>query len=123
MLVDHPASRAGGRAIWGVPKELATFERGERDWTVRDAAGTVVLRARWSPPRLRLTVPVAGFFAGVAEGPPRRARLAGRVTVGPALAELEVPAASPLTALRIDGRRAALAGEARLRAEAPRLWG
>ncbi len=41
LYVDNPASLAGGRAIWGVPKEKATF-----DVAVRGAERTVVVHGR-----------------------------------------------------------------------------
>lgn len=31
IWVDHPASAAGGRALWSMPKQLAMFRIGERD--------------------------------------------------------------------------------------------
>ncbi|MGB8703202.1 MAG: acetoacetate decarboxylase family protein [Thermosynechococcaceae cyanobacterium] len=35
IYVDHPDSVAGGREIWGFPKELATFTWGDRDVAVK----------------------------------------------------------------------------------------
>lgn len=31
VWVDHPASVAGGRALWGMPKQSAVFRNGDRD--------------------------------------------------------------------------------------------
>ena len=116
MHVDHPGSRAGGRAIWGVPKELATFDWSEGGCTVGDEHGELA-RLAWPPPRVRVPLPATGFFAGDVDGPPRRARLAGTLRVGPVLADVDAPR------LGFSGRRPALAGHARLRAGHPRRWG
>lgn len=115
MHVDHPDSKAGGRAIWGVPKELATFAWSDGGCAVRDEAGSLLARLRWPVPRVRVGLPASGFFAGDAVGPLRRARLGGTVRVGPVVADVDAPL------LGVRGRRLALAGEARLRAEEPRV--
>ncbi len=58
IWVDSPASRAGGRALWAVPKELADFEPGPTTSVVAD--GELLARVRdrgasgpWLPVRGR----------------------------------------------------------------------
>lgn len=120
MHVDDAASQAGGRAIWGVPKELARFERDGETREVRDAQDRLLLRARWPMPRRLVALPASGSFAGAIAGPLRRAALRGSLRAAPVVARLEVPDDSPLAPLGVSGRRPALAGLADLRAEAPR---
>lgn len=40
IWVDSPESRAGGRELWGIPKELADFTRSERPGRVQMSMGT-----------------------------------------------------------------------------------
>lgn len=41
IWVDSPASRAGGRELWAIPKQLETFERSEQGSTVTASMGSV----------------------------------------------------------------------------------
>ncbi|BCB90485.1 acetoacetate decarboxylase family protein [Phytohabitans suffuscus] len=41
IWVDSPASRDGGRALWGIPKELATFDFDDRDGGLDARAGGI----------------------------------------------------------------------------------
>ena len=48
IWVDSPASRAGGRELWSIPKELETFERSEGDGIVTASMGSAArLDARY----------------------------------------------------------------------------
>jgi hypothetical protein len=93
LYVDSAASLAGGRAIWGVPKEMATFEIGHEigltTIDVRQGAHGVC-RIRCSVPvrglRLPLPMPALGerdeellFFTG---------RMAARLSLARAAVEL-----------------------------------
>lgn len=78
IWVDSPASRDGGRALWGIPKELATFDFSEDGLSARDgdgplAQGTVsrilALPGRW-PSGFR----VAQWLGGKAKFSPVRSR-------------------------------------------------
>jgi acetoacetate decarboxylase len=121
IAVDSPASLAGGREIWGLPKRLAEFA-----WTPAGVAvaegGVEVLRTRVR--RRGVPVPLAGVapFVGELESGPRVHTVArGRLRGAPALVDVEVPAGSPLAAHGVDGRRAALAaGALDLHVPAPR---
>jgi hypothetical protein len=71
MLVDRDTSQAGGRAIWNLPKELASFDwSGDppRSVVVCDRDGEVVMSARWSQGRLSLPLPVLAPFLGTVDG-------------------------------------------------------
>ncbi|SDT13645.1 acetoacetate decarboxylase [Nocardioides scoriae] len=55
IWVDSPASRAGGRDLWAIPKELAELEQehppGATSWSVRTEASPVA-SARFTAPRV-----------------------------------------------------------------------
>jgi len=110
IFVDSPASRRGGREIWGLPKELATFS-----WSPKDVAveqdGRALVRARLRRRAPRLPVPLVAPVAGNRGGVTVRAAGTGWLRAAPALATVEVPAASPFAALGLDGARAGLAGD------------
>lgn len=67
IYVDHPDSVAGGREIWGLPKELATFEW-ENGNTIKVYQGSKLLYSlnyqpkNWSLP-LSLTLPSFGILS------------------------------------------------------------
>jgi Acetoacetate decarboxylase (ADC) len=115
MWVDSEASRAGGRAIWGVPKELARFEWQEngrdRAVTVRDEADTLLLRAAWR--RSPVTVPLraTSAFFGSLEGPLRRGPMGGRFPGGPARMVVDAPSEGPVAALALARRLPGWAGD------------
>lgn len=85
MVVDDERSRRGGRDMWAVPKEMATFSwtKGRRTGcAVHAADGSPLARFEWTPPALRLPLPASSYFMGAAEGrirraPPRERRRAG----------------------------------------------
>ena len=98
IVVDLEASVAGGRAIWGLPKELA-----------RDTAHLV--RARIRPPRARLPLPLTpAVFGRAPDGGLLWTATRGTLRGGLALATLEVPAQSPLSPLGLSGTWPAVAG-------------
>lgn len=112
MWVDDPRSVAGGRSIWGLPKDLAEFERagvpGDGRVEIRvggELACAIEARPAAGAPRvpLPLVVPVLGAGGRLALG-----RGLGRLA--PARARIDVPAASPLADLGLAGAHAALAG-------------
>jgi len=70
IWVDSPASREGGRALWGVPKELADFGDLSTEPVdgelVASTAGADLARASFTPARLPgvpLPLPVTAFIA------------------------------------------------------------
>jgi acetoacetate decarboxylase len=121
--VDSPASLAGGRRMWGVPKDLATFAWGDGGGvTIVREDGVPVLGAAWRTPARTAALPGLVTNNGTTGGADRR-RFTGRGTldVAPARARVDVPAGSPLAGLPLGGRRIALAGRADLRLRAPRV--
>ena len=106
IYVDSPASMRGGRAIWGLPKELAEFDYDGRTFKARQN-GTTLLQARirrragFLP--LLLPTPITSH-AGDTIG-------RARIKAAPALVTLDVPPTSPFASLRLDGTHLALAGD------------
>jgi acetoacetate decarboxylase len=120
--VDSPASLAGGRRMWGVPKDLATFAWRPGGVTITREDGTPLLGAAWRTPRRTLPLPGSTRSNGTVGGVDRRAFAGGgRLTMGPARVDVDVPAASPFAALGLAGRRPSLAGHADFRLRAPRV--
>jgi acetoacetate decarboxylase len=110
IYVDDARSRAGGRALWGVPKELAEFRWRPGAVEVDDAGGAALLRASWREPRIQVPLPAALPFAGALHGAVRRGRLAGTLRLAPARVALELAPGSPLAALRLGRPRIAAVG-------------
>ncbi len=78
IWVDSEASRDGGRALWGIPKELATFDVRGGDFAARDekgpiATGTVRPRFRL-PGRAPVGFSVVQWLDGAARVSPVRTR-------------------------------------------------
>lgn len=59
IWVDNPASKAGGRELWGIPKELADFEIAHAPsfHGVARVDGGLVAEARVTPRRVSLRLP------------------------------------------------------------------
>ncbi|WP_447007520.1 acetoacetate decarboxylase family protein [Saccharothrix isguenensis] len=100
IWVDSPSSRAGGRELWGIPKELAEF-----DWdpgltaSARNVDG-VIASVRAKPRRFGLRLPVMtstwqAFGRGLARTP-----LRATGSVAPLRATWSVGPAGPLSWLR-----------------------
>lgn len=98
MIVDSERSMLAGRALWGLPKTLGRFDWQPEGVTVRNAAGTTLLAARYTLRRrsLPLATPPLPVFS--LRGPRRQLFTVGgwlgdaqRVHV-----QLTAPADSPL---------------------------
>jgi len=106
IYVDDEQSMAGGRHIWGLPKELATFTYERSHFTARQGDVTLLhakIRRRAGRLPLRLPTPItsaAGDTIGDA-----------RIKAAPALVRLEIPHNSPFAHLRLGGTHLALAGD------------
>ena len=105
IYVDDEQSMHGGRQIWGLPKELATFEYGRTRFEAAQEQPLLRATIRRRPGRLPLIVPApivseAGATLGIA-----------RVRAAPALVTLDVPAASPFAHLGLSGTHLGLAGD------------
>jgi Acetoacetate decarboxylase (ADC) len=93
IYVDLEASLAGGRAIWGLPKEMASFTARDGRVAVRAADGrslaTIAVRRRARGARLPLWAGVIGTLGGAAA----RTATTGRLRASPAAAQVEIRAA------------------------------
>lgn len=107
IWVDSPASRDGGRALWGIPKELARFEFDGAHWRASDDDGRLAdgtVRPRWRlPGRWPLRFAVVQWSDGRAKVSPVRAS-AGLAVAG---TQFRADPAGPLAFLA--GRRPLLA--------------
>jgi acetoacetate decarboxylase len=121
IWVDEERSMAGGRELWGLPKQLATLHWRPGAVDVSDTAGAPLLRACWTERRLLVPVPAAAPFAGLLDGVARRAWLLGALRVAPIRLDLEIPQSSPLGSLGLAGRRLGFAGRLDVHTTAPRL--
>ena len=74
IWVDSDASRAGGRELWGIPKELATFDFAPGSFAAKDADGAIASgtsRARVRlPGRLPVRFSVVQWLSGRAKVSP-----------------------------------------------------
>jgi acetoacetate decarboxylase len=106
IYVDDAESLSGGHEIWGLPKELATFEYTRTRFVARQEETTLLeARIRRRPGFLPLLIPApvvsdAGATRGIA-----------RIKAAPALVTLDVPPTSPFASLGLSGTRVALAGD------------
>lgn len=90
IWVDSPRSRDGGRALWGIPKELAEFTVDGPEWTA-----TSIARARVRPgARLPGRWPVAFRVAQMLAGKLKLSRV--RSTSGLRFARVDWDAGAPL---------------------------
>jgi hypothetical protein len=80
IWVDSPASRDGGRALWGIPKELAEFDFSGEGLSARDADGLLargtVTRMLAVPGRWSSGFRVAQWLGGKPKFSPVRSRAA-----------------------------------------------
>jgi hypothetical protein len=121
--VDSPQSLAGGRRMWGVPKDLATFAwRGGRATLTRED-GVALLDASFPQPGRTLPIPAVVAGNGTTGGADRRRFVGtGALRMAPARMEVTIPPQSPLATLPLAGRRRpALAGHADFRLRAPHV--
>lgn len=118
--VDDPASREGGRAIWGIPKEDAVFQ-----WHATSggtavkvsAGGTEIVSVTVAARPRRLRIPVAAPFVG--RDGSRRSWVLGFLCAAPVSVRVRVPAGSPLDSLQPAFSRTALVGDVDLRVGRP----
>ena len=103
IWVDSEASRAGGRALWGIPKELAEFDFAGAHLAARDEAGP--LATGTARPRLRLPVrlPFRFSIAQWLDGRTKVSPVRSTATVALAEASFEADPSGPLAFLA--GRR------------------
>jgi hypothetical protein len=103
IWVDSVPSRDGGRALWGIPKDLAELEITDNRATAASAGATLATAILQSGPRLPFRWPV-GFrvLQSLHSGPKTsRVRASGRIAFD--RSQWTVPAGGPLGFLA--GRR------------------
>lgn len=102
IYVDNPDSVAGGRQIWGLPKELAQFT-----WSLQGHPGVEVyqdqqllcsLQSQWQLPGWRL--PLTGYAFGGLSTDLFRFQVQTSLRLGLCGIRSEIPATSPLVAYR-----------------------
>jgi hypothetical protein len=103
IWVDSEVSRDGGRALWGIPKQLATFTFAGRSFAAADGDGPIasgtVRPIAWLPGRWSLGFRLVQWLDGAAKVSPVRAR----ARLGIARASLDADPSGPLAFLA--GRR------------------
>ena len=121
--VDSPASLAGGRRMWGVPKDLATFDWADGRVRLTGEAGEHLMTATFPQPRRRLRLPSLLASNGTTGGDDRRRFIGtGPLRMAPARIDVDVAPGAPFAGLPLDGDgRVAFAGHADFRLRAPRL--
>lgn len=100
IYVDHPGSVAGGRDIWGLPKEMAQFHwEGDRSTIhiCQDGKPLCVLKRQWL--LSGWTQPLAGSVFSELDGKLQIFAATGELKWHLAGLEVEVPSVSPFAAL------------------------
>ncbi|KHL17078.1 acetoacetate decarboxylase [Mumia flava] len=103
IWVDSPESRAGGRALWGIPKELASFDD---PTAARLPGGPPLAAAAFGPGgrAVRLPLPLrTRTIQATTDGTAWPSRIVARGTLARTTAAWRIPAAGPLAWLA-DGR-------------------
>ncbi|MGF1498239.1 MAG: acetoacetate decarboxylase family protein [Elainellaceae cyanobacterium] len=106
IYVDNPHSVAGGRMIWGLPKELAEFSwrRGDRSEIIVTQAGKSLCRLAYSwrvPGIWQPWLPIAGFSTSSGELFWYSATAKAQPYLLPQV-EMEIPGESPLMGLELS---------------------
>ncbi|MBC6981443.1 acetoacetate decarboxylase family protein [Caulobacter sp. 17J80-11] len=97
--VDAPASVAGGRAVWAVPKRLGAFSPGER---LNDAGVPVAALEDAQPSGPHVPAPLFGRLLQADGDTLVSAAFSGRARIAPARVRWTAPPGSPLA--RVAGR-------------------
>ncbi|WP_071515647.1 acetoacetate decarboxylase family protein [Geitlerinema sp. PCC 9228] len=104
IYVDHPDSVAGGREIWGLPKEMAefTWEKGNPSQVTVRQEGTTLLRLEYR--RSLGYLPLRAQLYGYSILEPALLRFAIRMRgwMGGTGSRLEIPEESPLATLPLS---------------------
>lgn len=126
IYVDNPDSMAGGREIWGLPKEMAEFR-----WESSDRQRVTVFQGEQTLLRLDYQrsfgdLPLRGKLHGysILESALLQFAIRGRGWIGLVGSTLEIPASSPLAKLPLSRRKLTYrCSNARLTVEAPESVG
>lgn len=101
IYVDSADSAAGGREIWGLPKELAdfTWEKGERSRVTVRQGDRLLCRLTYTPPNFSLPLPVKGPFLSALNSDFLLFQGEFESRLGLIGSQLEIPAESPFAML------------------------
>ena len=105
IYVDDEQSLSGGREIWGLPKELATFEYGPTHFKARQ--GETLLEARIRRRRGRIGMLVPAPIVSEAGATLGRAK----IKAAPGAGHARRSTAQPVRDLGLSGTHLALAGD------------
>lgn len=121
IWVDSESSVNGGRSIWRLPKDLATFGHDPARRFEAVAGGTTLVRIAAAEPCLLAPAPLPSVVPMVSGSEGSRWFTLGRsvLRAGPARVRVEVPPASPLAELAMRPAPVGLAGRATLVMDAP----
>jgi acetoacetate decarboxylase len=105
IYVDHPDALAGGREIWGLPKELAqfTWQAGDQSQVTVRQGGRVICTLHYGRPRRLWRLPL--FLPVLSRRGAHLLRFTGTGTArfGLGKGRLDVPAEHPWAALGMAG--------------------
>ena len=101
LYVDNPDSVAGGREIWGLPKELAEFswETGDPMRIIVAQSDRELCRFTYSPPSLTVPLPFSGDVLSLLNSDFLIFKGDIQSRIGLVSGNLEVPADSPFASL------------------------
>lgn len=102
IWVDSADSRDGGRALWGIPKELARFETAG-DTTAASTAAGPIAAAGLGAPRLAVRLPIAFRVVQALAGAARTTPVRATARIGPVRVSWRAEPGGPLAFLA--GRR------------------
>jgi hypothetical protein len=98
IWVDSEVSLAGGRGLWGIPKDLATF--GERYAETADGPIASASFAARRAPSVRLPIPLRGSVVQTVDGRTKASAIRAGGSVRPATARWDLAVGGPLAWLR-----------------------
>jgi acetoacetate decarboxylase len=103
IYVDHPASIAGGREIWGLPKQLAQFEWSQDGCEIAVNVGSQPLcRLRSDTAQIRAPLPIYAPVMSHVSGRLATFHAAGRGWVGRVGCEVSMPLDGPLAPFHFE---------------------
>lgn len=104
IYVDNPDSVAGGREIWGLPKELGQFswETGDRMKIIVAQSDRELCRFTYSQPRFTIPLPFSGDVLSLLNSDFLIFKGDFKSRIGLINGDFEVPADSPFASLNLE---------------------
>ncbi|WP_121256371.1 acetoacetate decarboxylase family protein [Nocardioides ferulae] len=99
IWVDSPSSRAGGRELWGIPKDLADFDRSDDGRLAARREDAPIAAATFRPrgvPAVPLPIPLPGWVVQTLQARTVDSRIRAGGRVRPATATWEPAPGGPL---------------------------